>query len=85
VVQALKGPLKAHIPIERGKYERSGHFTKEERASRAANARPYRKSGNHINDYQNPRNKELRDAQLAARAKALGVSVDVMKSALLAK
>lgn len=85
VITNLVKPLRSHLPAKKGKYERSGQFTKEQRQKRGATARPYRKTGKHIHDFQNPRNAKQRDVQLAERAKKLGVHPDVLRKSLTGK
>jgi plasmid stabilization system protein ParE len=85
VITNLVKPLRSHLPTKKGKYERSGQFTKEQRQKRGATARPYRKTGKHIHDFQNPRNAKQRDVQLAERAKKLGVHPDVLRKSLTGK
>lgn len=77
--------LQSHVPKQKGKYEKSGQFTKEERAAKIRNARPYKKTGNHINDYQLPRFPEQRDKQIEERSKGLGVSQDLFRRAVMGK
>uniref|UniRef100_A0A6C0BM60 Uncharacterized protein n=1 Tax=viral metagenome TaxID=1070528 RepID=A0A6C0BM60_9ZZZZ len=85
VIKRLVPALRAHVPPTKGKYEKSGQFTKEKRAKKVATARMYRKTGKHINDYQNPRDRKQRDAQIEKRAKALGVSPAKFRQAVIAK
>lgn len=75
--------LKSHLPPKKGKYEKSGQFTKEERANKIKNARPYLKTGNHINDYMKPRFKKQRDEQIEERAKTLKVSTEMFRKAVM--
>lgn len=83
LIRNLMNPLRAHVPPTKGKYEKSGEFTKEKRASKVAMARPYHKTGKHIHDYQNPRDKEQRDKQIIERAQKLGVSPEVFRKSVL--
>ena len=83
LIRNLMDPLRAHRPQSKGKYEKSGDFTKEKRAAKTSSARPYKKTGNHINDYQNPRDRRQRDRQIEERAKKLGVSTDEFRQSVM--
>jgi hypothetical protein len=83
VIRNLLGPLRSHVPQSKGKYEKTGEFTKEKRAAKMSAARPYKKTGRHINDYLNPRDKKQRDKQIFERARKLGVSTDEFKNAVM--
>lgn len=85
LIKNLMDPLKAHMPQTKGKYEKTGEFTKEKRAAKVATARPYNKTGKHIHDYQNPRDKKQRDKQIEDRAKKLGVSVEEFRQCVMGK
>jgi len=85
LIRNLMTPLRAHVPPTKGKYEKSGEFTKEKRAAKVSSARPYRKTGRHIHDYQNPRDRKQRDKQIELRAKKLGVSPEVFRKSVLGK
>ena len=78
-------PLRSHVPLTKGKYIKSGSFTKEKRAEKVSSARPYKKSGKHINDFQNPRFPKQRDSQIIERARQLGVSVEEFRSSVMGK
>lgn len=84
LIRSLARPLKRHVVTDKNKYVKSGSFTKEKRAERTKNARPYKRTGAHINDYQRPRFPEQRDRQLAERAAKLGVPESMLHSALVA-
>jgi hypothetical protein len=75
--------LRQHLPSVKGKYKKSGQFTKEQRATKMKNARAYTKSGKHINDFRSPRFPEQRDQQIVERAKSLGVSQDEFRLAVM--
>lgn len=82
ISKAIK-PLKAHLLPKKGKYNKTGAFTKEKRAEKVSTARPYNKSGKHINDFQKPRFPKQRDEQIVERAKLLGVSVEDFKQSVM--
>lgn len=77
--------LKSHLPNKKGKYNKSGQFTKERRAAKMKTARPYIKTGRHINDYQSPRFPQQRDKQIVERSKSLGVSQEEFRLAVMGK
>jgi hypothetical protein len=84
IKKALK-PLKAHVPPKKGKYVKTGEFTKEKRAEKVTTARPYNKTGKHINDFQKPRFPSVRDQQIVERAKLLGVSEDEFRRSVMGR
>lgn len=79
----LMRPLRRHIVTGKNKYVKSGAFTKQKRAEKTQNARSYKKTGRHINDYQNPRFPQQRDRQLAERAAKLGLPEEQLRRALV--
>jgi hypothetical protein len=83
LIRKLMNPLQAHVPQKKGKYEKSGQFTKEKRAAKTSSARSYQKTGKHINDYQNPRDRKQRDWQIQERARKLGVSTEDFRQSVL--